>query len=46
MQEQMNGAGYGAVYVQTNAAPNEVIAFRRAATVIGSLATGPGPHDR
>jgi 6-phosphogluconolactonase len=34
----------GAVYVQTNAAPNEVIAFRRAADgsldLIGSVATG------
>jgi 6-phosphogluconolactonase len=39
-QEPMDGA----VYVQTNAAPNEVIAFRRAGDgsldLIGSLATG------
>jgi 6-phosphogluconolactonase len=40
----MNGAASGAVYVQTNAAPNEVIAFRRAADGslerIGSVPTG------
>jgi 6-phosphogluconolactonase len=40
----MNGTSSGAVYVQTNAAPNEVIAFRRAADGslerIGSVATG------
>jgi 6-phosphogluconolactonase (cycloisomerase 2 family) len=35
MQEPMNGAASGAVYVQTNAAPNEVVAFRR--TSDGSL---------
>jgi 6-phosphogluconolactonase len=29
-QSPMNGTASGAVYVQTNAAPNEVIAFRRA----------------
>jgi hypothetical protein len=28
-QAPMNGAASGAVYVQTNAAPNEVISFRR-----------------
>src|SRR5215204_1659733 len=44
-QEPMNGtASAGAVYVQTNAAPNEVIAFRRAddgsLDRIGSVATG------
>jgi 6-phosphogluconolactonase (cycloisomerase 2 family) len=44
-QDPMNGtASAGAVYVQTNAAPNEVIAFRRAADGsldrIGSVATG------
>src|SRR5215218_510165 len=43
-QEPMNGTGPGAVYVQTNAAPNEVIAFRRAddgsLDPIGSVATG------
>jgi 6-phosphogluconolactonase len=43
--DPMNGtASAGAVYVQTNAAPNEVIAFRRAADGsldrIGSVATG------
>src|SRR5919205_4021853 len=41
-QQPMNGAG--AVYVQTNAAPNEVIAFRRAADGsldrLASVATG------
>ena len=40
----MNGAASGAVYVQTNAAPNEVIAFHRAddgsLELIGSVATG------
>jgi 6-phosphogluconolactonase len=35
MQEPMNGAAAGAVYVQTNAAPNEMVAFRR--TSDGSL---------
>src|SRR5215218_6696464 len=43
-QAPMNGAVPGAVYVQTNAAPNEVIAFRRAddgsLDLIGSAATG------
>jgi 6-phosphogluconolactonase len=44
-QSPMNGtASAGAVYVQTNAAPNEVIAFRRAddgsLDRIGSVATG------
>jgi hypothetical protein len=45
-QSPMNGtaSAAGAVYVQTNAAPNEVIAFRRAADGsldrIGSVATG------
>src|SRR5688500_6702094 len=44
-QEPTNGtASAGAVYVQTNAAPNEVIAFRRAddgsLDRIGSVATG------
>jgi 6-phosphogluconolactonase len=40
----MNGTASGAVYVQTNSAPNEVIAFRRAddgsLDRIGSVATG------
>ena len=45
MQQQPdNGAASGAAYVQTNAAPNEVIAFRRAADGsldrIGSVPTG------
>ena len=43
-QDPMNGTASGAVYVQTNAAPNEVIAFRRAADGsldrIESVATG------
>src|SRR5215204_7170650 len=44
-QQPTNGsASGGAVYVQTNAAPNEVIAFRRAADGsldrIASVATG------
>src|SRR5215216_1437838 len=44
-QSPMNGTtSAGAVYVQTNAAPNEVIAFRRAPDGsldrIGSVATG------
>jgi len=43
-QAPMNGTASGAVYVQTNAAPNEVIAFRRAGDGsldrIGSVATG------
>src|SRR3712207_6256254 len=40
----MNGSAFGAVYVQTNLAPNEVVAFRRAddgsLERIGSVATG------
>ena len=40
----MNGTASGAVYVQTNTAPNEVIASHRAADgsleLIGSVATG------
>jgi len=46
MQQEspMNGTASGAVYVQTNAAPNEVIAFRRAGDgsldLMGSVATG------
>src|ERR687884_424542 len=48
-QSPMNGTASGAVYVQTNAAPNEVIAFRRAddgsLDLIGSVATG-GEGDR
>src|SRR5215207_3483929 len=43
-QSPTNGTASGAVYVQTNAAPNEVIAFRRAADgsldLIDSVATG------
>jgi 6-phosphogluconolactonase len=43
-QDPMNGTSSGAVYVQTNAAPNEVIAFRRtddgSLDLIGSVATG------
>jgi 6-phosphogluconolactonase len=43
-QSPMNGTASGAVYVQTNEAPNEVIAFRRAGDGsldrIGSVATG------
>jgi 6-phosphogluconolactonase len=43
-QEPMNGTASSAVYVQTNAEPNEVIAFRRAGDGsldrIGSVATG------
>ena len=43
-QEPMDGTSSGAVYVQTNAAPNEVIAFRRAddgsLERIDSVATG------
>jgi 6-phosphogluconolactonase len=43
-QQPMSGSASGAVYVQTNAAPNEVIAFRRAPDGsldrIGSVATG------
>jgi 6-phosphogluconolactonase len=43
-QSPMNGTASGAVYVQTNAAPNEVIAFRRAddgsLDLIDSVATG------
>src|SRR5215217_7852075 len=45
----MNGTASGAVYVQTNAAPNEVIAFRRAGDGsldrIGSVATGGDGED-
>src|SRR3954451_6403321 len=44
-----SGTASGAVYVQTNAAPNEVIAFRRAADgsldLIGSVATGGDGDD-
>jgi hypothetical protein len=43
-QTPMNGTSSGAVYVQTNAKPNEVIAFRRtddgSLDRIGSVATG------
>ena len=43
-QGPINGSASGAVYVQTNAAPNEVLAFRRAGDgsldSIGSVATG------
>jgi 6-phosphogluconolactonase len=43
-QPPMSGTATAAVYVQTNAAPNEVIAFRRAADGslerLGSVATG------
>jgi 6-phosphogluconolactonase (cycloisomerase 2 family) len=43
-QQPTNGTASGAVYVQTNAAPNEVIAFRRAADDsldrIGNVPTG------
>jgi 6-phosphogluconolactonase (cycloisomerase 2 family) len=43
-QQPTNGTASGAVYVQTNAAPNEVIAFRRAADGsldrLASVATG------
>jgi 6-phosphogluconolactonase len=43
-QQPNNGSASGAVYVQTNAAPNEVISFRRAADgsldLISSVATG------
>jgi hypothetical protein len=43
-QAPNNGTASSAVYVQTNAAPNEVIAFRRAADGsldrISSVATG------
>src|ERR671910_540158 len=43
-QAPMNGSSSGAVYVQTNAAPNEVISFRRAGDGsldrISSVATG------
>ena len=43
-QSPMNGSASGAVYVQTNAAPNEVIAFRQAGDGsldrIGSVPTG------
>jgi 6-phosphogluconolactonase len=44
MQQPMNGTPSGAVYVQTNAAPNEVISFRHAADgsldSLSSVATG------
>jgi 6-phosphogluconolactonase len=44
MQAPTNGAAPGAVYVQTNRTPNEVVAFRRAGNgslePIGSVATG------
>jgi 6-phosphogluconolactonase len=43
-QQPTNGAASGAVYVQTNAAPNEVLAFRRAGDgslePMGAFATG------
>jgi 6-phosphogluconolactonase len=43
-QQPMNGTASGVVYVQTNAAPNEVVAFRRAGDGslerLGSVATG------
>jgi len=43
-QTSRNGKGSGAFHVQTNAAPNEVITFRRAddgsLDLIGSVATG------
>src|SRR3712207_1973908 len=43
-QQPTNGSASGAVYVQTNAAPNEVMAFRREGygllDRIGSVATG------
>lgn len=43
-QTSRNGNGSGAVHVQTNAAPNEAITFRRAddgsLDLIGSVATG------
>ena len=43
-QQPTNGAASGAVYVQTNAGPNEVIAFRQAGDgslePIGKVATG------
>src|SRR5215213_1589016 len=48
-QEPTSGTASGAVYVQTNAAPNEVIAFRRAEDGsldrIGSVATGGEGED-
>ena len=48
-QAPMNGTASGAVYVQTNAAPNEVIAFRRAGDGsldrIGTVATGGDGDD-
>src|SRR5215217_9528649 len=49
-QSPMNGStSAGTVYVQTNAAPNEVIAFRRAGDGsldrIGSVATGGDGED-
>jgi 6-phosphogluconolactonase len=43
-RNSMNGSAFGAVYVQTNSAPNEVVAFRRmgdgSLERIGSVATG------
>jgi 6-phosphogluconolactonase len=48
-QAPMNGSATGAVYVQSNAAPNEVIAFRRAddgsLDLIGSVTTGGDGDD-
>ena len=48
-QSSTNGAASGAVYVQTNATPNEVIAFHRAGDGsldrIGSVATGGDGDD-
>ena len=48
-QSPTNGTTSGAVYVQANAAPNEVIAFRRAGDgsldLIGSVATGGDGED-
>ena len=48
-QSPTNGAASGAVYVQTNATPNEVIAFHRAGDGsldrIGSVATGGDGDD-
>ena len=48
-QESTNGPASGAVYVQTNAAPNEVISFRRASggalDLLGTVATGGDGDD-
>src|SRR5918911_4758173 len=48
-QSPMNDTASGAVYVQTNAAPNEVIAFRRAGDGsldrIGNVPTGGDGDD-